>query len=360
MQKNFPKLSCVIINYNGEKFIKKCLESLLSQNYQNFEVIFIDNLSTDNSVKIVKEKFPQVKVVENTINSGYVGGANQACDITKGEYLMLLNPDIIYEKDFIKNLVFKMEEDKQIGVISGKFLKYDFNNNEKTNIFDSTGLYCYKNRRIVDRGQGHEDQGQYNKEEEVFGVSGASPMYRREALLDIAIPLKPPLDASPKDSFWRERGLEGFEFFDTDFFMYKEDIDISWRLWLRGWKCYYYPKALAYHGRGTGVLKRAGHIDVLKHRNKVSELAKYHSYKNQRLMQIKNEMFLSFLLDLPKILTKEILAFAYILIKERFVLKSAVELFSKIPNALKKRKWIMENKKIDFSKMHYLLGRKPL
>ncbi|KKP39876.1 MAG: family 2 glycosyl transferase [Candidatus Peregrinibacteria bacterium GW2011_GWF2_33_10] len=340
-----PKVSSVIINYNGEKFIEKCLESLTNQDYPNFETIFIDNVSTDDSVKIVKEKFPQVKLIVNEKNTGYVGGANQAVEITDGKYLMILNPDIIYEKNYISKCVEKMEENPKIGVIGGKWLKYDFIKNEKQNVFDSTGLYCFKNRRIIDRGQGHEDKGQYDKEEIVFGISGASPMYRREALIDIGIPT--PLI----------RGAGGVEIFDTDFFMYKEDIDVSWRLNLRGWLCYYYPQAVAYHGRGTGVLKRANHLEVLKHRQSVSLLAKKLSYKNQRLMQIKNEIFLSFILDLPWILTKEILAFGYILLKERFILKSIMELFSQIPNALKKRRWIMKNKKINWKQMHYLLGR---
>lgn len=337
MTSNHPKVSCVIINFNGEKFIEKCLKSLIKQDYSNFEIIFIDNVSTDSSVNIVKEKFPQIKLIVNKTNTGYTGGANQAVEVSNGaKYLMILNPDIIYCENYISKCIAKMEENPKIGVIGGKWLKYDFDSDEKKNVFDSTGLYCYKNRRVIDRGQGYEDKGQYNKEEVVFGISGASPIYRKEALLDVAI---------------------NGEIFDTDFFMYKEDIDVSWRLDLRGWICYYLPEAIAYHGRGTGVLKRANSLDVLKHRQSVSILARKCSYRNQRLMQIKNEDLLSFILDLPWILPKEILAFGYILLREPYVLKSVLDFFRKLPSALRKRKWIMKNKKIDFKTMHYFLGR---
>ena len=336
MDQKFPKISCAIINYNGEKFINRCLKSLIEQDYSNFEIIFIDNVSTDNSVNFIKENFPQIKIIENAKNIGYTGGANQAIEITDGKYLMILNPDIVYEPDYLSKCVQKLEECSKIGVIGGKLLKYDFENNKKINLIDSIGLYCFKNRRIIDRGQGYEDKGQYNQEERVFGISGASPIYRREALLDIKI---------------------YNEIFDEDFFMYKEDIDISWRLNLRGWICYYFPKALAYQGRGTGVLKRANHLEVLKHRQKVSKLAKQLSYKNQRLMQIKNEIWPSFLLDFIYIIPKEILALGYIVLREPYVLKSVMELILKIPKALKKRKWIMENRKIDWRQMHYFLGR---
>ncbi len=120
-----PKVSCVIINYNGEKFIETCLTNLLKQDYPNFEIIFIDNVSTDNSVKIVKEKFSQIKLIVNPENTGYVGGANQAVEISEGsKYLMILNPDIVYNSDYISKCVSKMEENSKIGVIGGKFLKY--------------------------------------------------------------------------------------------------------------------------------------------------------------------------------------------------------------------------------------------
>jgi GT2 family glycosyltransferase len=334
-----PKVSCVLINYNGAKFLKLCLESLLVQDYKNFEIIFLDNNSQDNSVEIVKKSFPKIKILRNKVNLGYTGAANQAISITDGKYLMIFNPDIIYEKNYLSLLVKKMEENSKIGVIGGKWLKYDFEKNKKTNLIDSVGLYCYRNRRVIDRGQGLEDKGQYDDEEEVFGISGASPMYRREALIDIGIPPAP----------FHLKGENRVEVFDEDFFMYKEDIDVSWRLLLRGFLCFYFPKAIAYHGRGTGVLKRFTHVEVMKNRRKLSRFTKVLSYKNQRLMQVKNEIFSIFIKDFFHILWKEILIFGYMLILEPYLLKSVFEFFKKLPSALRKRKWIMKNRKCDLN-----------
>jgi GT2 family glycosyltransferase len=230
-----------------------------------------------------------------------------------------------------------MELDKKIAAICGKILKYDFSEDKKTNIIDSAGLYCFRNRRVIDEGQGMEDKGQYNKEKEVFGVSGACPIYRREALEDVKI---------------------FGEYFDEDFFMYKEDVDLSWRFRLFGWKCYYLPEAIGYHGRGTGILKRFSHLEVLKNRGKLSKFTKYYSYKNQRLMQLKNEFALGFLRNFFPIIWKEILVKGYIIFREPYLIKAMFHLLSQMPRALKKRKYIMKNRRVGWREMeHWLSGK---
>ena len=173
------------------------------------------------------------------------------------------------------------------------------------------------------------------------------PVYRREALEDIKLPLSSNSDHSQKR----------FEYLDEDFFMYKEDIDLSWRLRLCGWKCYYYPKAVCYHGRGTGVLKRFTHLEVYKGRRHLSRFQKYYAYKNQRLMQVKNELWSNLGRAFFWIFGKEILIFFYILIREPYLLKALFHFLKQLPSALRKRKLIMQKCSVHATEMaHWLSG----
>ena len=326
-----PKISIIVINYNTEHFLKTCLESLQKQTYKNKEIIIIDNNSQDNSCTYIQKEWSNTAtIICNPDNKGYSGAANQGINIAKGEYIMLLGPDIQYEKDYIEKSIKKMEEDKKIGVIGGKLKKYDYKKGEKTNKIDSVGIFSYRNRRIIDLGQGEEDTGQFNKETEVFGVSGASPIYRKTALEEIKLP--PPYN----------------EYLDNDFFMYKEDIDISWRLRLKGWKAYYIPEAVAYHGRGTGTLNKFTHTAVFKNRSHLSKFQKYFAYRNQRLMQIKNEFIKSYLHNFFPILWKEILITGYIIFFEPHLIKATFSILKLTPKMLKKRRHIMKNATIDW------------
>lgn len=327
MQK--PKISIIIINFNGEAFLEQCLESIAYQAYDSKEIFCIDNASTDGSKAII-QKYPQVKLIKNKENLGYSKAANQGIRMSKSDYVMIMNPDAILEKNYLTNILKEAEKDKKIAALTGKLLKYDAELHKKTNIIDSTGLFCFRNRRIIDRGQGLEDKGQYDKPEEIFGVSGACPVYRRTALEEVKV---------------------GEEYFDEDFFMYKEDIDLSWRLQLFGYKAFYVPQAIAYHARGTGVLKRFTHIEVLKSRRNLSRFQKGLAYTNQRLMQIKNELPQHFFHDAPQILWKELLIFGYILLREPYLLKSLIKLLTKIPSVWKKRKIIMARRRVTVEKM---------
>ncbi|MBU0667852.1 glycosyltransferase family 2 protein [Patescibacteria group bacterium] len=330
-------ISIIIINYNTRHLLKPCLESLMAQGEKDREIIVIDNNSTDGSCAYMRENFPKLTIICNGENTGYSRAANQGIKLAKGEYVMIMNADIKFEPDYIKKCLAKMREDEKIAAICGKIYRYDFENDRKTKIIDTVGLFCFKNRRVIDDGQGLEDKGQFDEEKEVFGVSGACPIYRRSALEDTKI---------------------GNEYLDEDFFMYKEDIDLSWRMRLFGWKCYYLPQAVACHGRGTGVLKKFTHHEVLKNRRKLNKMQKYYSYKNQRLMQIKNEFMSGFLRDLFPIVWKEILILIYIILREPYLFKSWLQMISQVPGALKKRRYIVRHRKVSSREMNRWLRGK--
>ncbi len=317
------KISIVLIHYNTPQFLRTCLDGIFSQTYENIEVFFIDNNSPDKEgLEYVKKEYghqEKLTVVDNADNLGYAKAANQGIKMSDGEYVVITNPDIIYTPEYFEKIIARIEKDPKISAITGKVIKYDFEKKEKTNLIDTVGLFAYKNRRIIDRGQGMEDKGQYDKEEEVFGVSGACPLYRREALEDVKV-----------------MG----EYFDEDFFMYKEDVDLSWRFLLYGLKNFYFPGAIAYHGRGTGVYKRFTTGEILKNRGKLSKFQKKYSFKNQLLMEKKNDMQW-----LPR-LAKKFLTFFYITLKEPYLWGSYIDHLRQLPRILEKRKIIMKNRRV--------------
>ncbi|HEB01509.1 MAG TPA: glycosyltransferase family 2 protein [Candidatus Portnoybacteria bacterium] len=317
MEKN-KLVSINILTYNGQDLIKPCLKSVLEQTYPNLEILIIDNASSDGSVGYLKKNYPQLRLIENKKNLGFSVGHNMAIKKSRGEFILCLNQDVVLDRDFIKKALAVFKEDKKIGAVQGKLLR------SQTGIIDTTGLIIFRNRRIISRGQGKEDRGQYEKKEEIFGVDGAAPIYRRSALEDIKI---------------------NSEYFDEDFFLYKEDVDLAWRMRLAGWKSVYQPEAVGYHLRGSGDSAATSSWRIIQERRKISGRAKYYSWKNQRLMQIKNEYPGLFLKDFMPIIWKEIRSLGYIIIFEPYLFKSIGKFFLQLPQAWQKRKTIMSRKR---------------
>lgn len=318
-------ISVIIINWNNKSYIKRCVDSIIAQTYKNVELIFIDNNSSDKSFEYFSREYLKYEFIKihNEENNGYSGAANQGINISKGKYIMIINPDIIMEQDFITQLYLNAEGNVNIGAVSGKLLKYDFENNKKLNYIDSAGIDMYRDRRASDRGQNEKDEGQYNIQERVFGVCGAAPFYRKSALENIKV---------------------FNEFFDEDFFAYKEDVDLSWRLNLAGFECMYYPKAIAYHGRGFGK-GGEGIKDYINARKKQSEFIRRLSFRNQYLMILKNETKQTFKRDKLQISRNLIKFLIFSIIFERFNLKAIKEIFS-LKNKMKLKHIAFEEKVI--------------
>ncbi|PIZ76416.1 hypothetical protein COY05_01385 [Candidatus Peregrinibacteria bacterium CG_4_10_14_0_2_um_filter_38_24] len=345
-----PKISIIIIHYNTPHFLKTCLDGIFGQTYENIEVIFIDNNSPDREgIEFVRDTYshdPELRhnksliVINNEDNLGYAKAANQGIKIAmegNSEFLVITNPDIIYTPEYFEKIVERIEKDPKIASITGKVYKYDFANKKPTNIIDTVGLFAYKSRRIIDDGQGVEDVGQFDQEQEVFGISGACPLYRREAITDVKI---------------------GDEYLDENFFMYKEDVDLSWRFLLFGWKNLFYPKAIAYHGRGTGVIRRFTNKEVVENRKNLSKFQKKFSFRNQLLMEVKNEIPGNFFKDFFQIVGKKILMFGYITIFEPYLWGSFLGFLKLLPATLKKRAEIMKRKKSSSKQMSKHFGKK--
>ena len=214
-----PLVSVIVINYNGKEFLKDCLESIYGQNYHNFELILVDNGSTDGSVQFIKEKFPDTILIENKENLGFAVANNQGIEISRGKYVALLNNDTVVDRDWLKNLVTAAESSSEnTGMWAGKILSL-----ENPNIIDSVGGLIISNDGIAKgRGRLERDIGQYDREEEVFIPSACAALYRKRMFDEVGL-------------------------FDEDFFAYCEDTDLGLRARLAGWKTISAPKAVVYH-----------------------------------------------------------------------------------------------------------------
>ena len=377
---NFPIVTISLINYNGKKFVFQAIESAVNQDYPNLEIILIDNASTDGTREEIERRIPEweerrkkcglqkgstalrdygtsaIKYIKNTENAGFGKPHNEAMRMMKGDFILLLNYDAILKPDYIKNAL-EIFQDEKVGSVQGKLLRYDFDKNElckdkenqELNIVDTTGLMMFKNRRIVCIGQGQPDKGQFEKEKEIFGADGAVPVYRKKMLEDVKLPI---IKIQNTEHNIQADALHDCEYFDENFFMYKEDVDLAWRMRLAGWKAIYTPKAAAYHGRGSGDSMAKNYFDIIKERRKINNFAKYLSFKHQRLMQIKNDFpSLLFTKHLPQFMIKEIGAWIYMAIFERFTFRVLKDFYCDVPLFLKKRKMVMAKKRVEAREM---------
>ena len=312
---NVPLVSVIIVNWNGAAYLNSCLLSLSQQSYSHIETIIIDNVSTDNSLQVIEAFYSQhpdmqIQVVRNTTNQGFCRGNNQGIIRSTGEFILLLNADVTLNSNFIAALVDVMRSDPAVGIVLGKLVSgYDHSR------IDSTGIQMYKNRRAVDRGQGEEDRGQYALQEEVFGASGATCLYRRIMLEEIK--------------------YSSAEYLDELFFAYKEDVDLSWRARLCGWECMYTPQAVGQHFRKWGTGKRKD----------IPKWIRQHSLKNRYLMLLKNERWDTLFPCIFHIICFELLSIGYIIFREPYLLTVFGKICKMWPEVMRKRRMILKTDK---------------
>lgn len=317
-----PRVAVGIINYHDYHHLPVCLDSVKRQSLKPDLVMVLDNQSSVGEIRTVASAYPEVRMLSMQENLGYSGGANRIIREADGhEYILLLNPDAVLDSRCVEEMVCAMESTPSAGSVGGKLLLGDPQLDEgfagkPPGLLDSTGHLIYRSRRIIDRGHGELDEGQYETPEEVFSICGAAVLFRRTMLEEVQV--------------------DG-EYFDEDFFAYKEDVDICWRAQLLGWSSLYNPAATAYHLRGW---KRRDD------RRRVPWIRKYHSFKNHYLMMIKNEIPALFWRDFFPIFWLGIRAVVYISIMEPALWKSVVDLRKYWPRARYKRGIIMSRRRV--------------
>ncbi len=303
-----PTITVQIVTYNSAEDITDCLDAVLKQTYPIDQILVIDNASKDGTADRVSSYIkdlgqPRVQFVPNLSNSGFAPAHNQGIRMTQSDYVLVLNPDVELGAEYVERIVKLMDRHREVGSAAGLLLL-----KSSTDIVDSTGLEMNGIWRAVDRGAG-EPATKWGESGEVFGVSGAAAVYRRAMIEEISV--------------------QG-EFFDEDFFAYKEDVDVAWRANLLGWKAYYCADALATHARGW---KKGS-------RNQQPLAIRRYSYINRYKMIYKNLTGSHWVKYLPKLLVFELASNAYMLLREPKVLGAWRGFIQQLPELRKKRREI--------------------
>jgi hypothetical protein len=315
-QGTHPLISVVVVNYNGIQFLKNCFSSIYQQKFTPYEVILVDNASIDGSAEYVRKNFPDVKIVIQSSNSGFAGGANTGIREAKGEFILTLNNDTIAGPEFIEELFFPMISDPDVGMCASKMVLPDGRIN-------STGICISKSGEPWDRGGGQPDDGQYDSPEEVFGPCAGAALYRRSMLEEIGL-------------------------FDEDFFLYFEDVDLAFRAQLSGWKCVYVPKACIVHVHGgTAGFK--------------SDISIYYVNRNLVWYIVKNFPARTFFRYLPWIVLRNTADIFYYACNGMLftIVRAKKDMLRGIPNMIKKRKQIKKTVS-DASIENWILQWRPI
>jgi len=292
-------LTVNLLTYNSSPDLERFFTSLQQQTYKDFKVIVIDNASNDESVSQSARLWPTALIHKNSDNLGYTGGHNVGLGLVDTEYVLIANPDVMLAETFIEHLFADISQNQRLGSVGGKILRLTntLNNNNDYVIIDSTGLVVHRNRRFVDRGQGETDHGQYDADGNIFGISGALVMYRMSAL--------------------RQVRLTNGQYFDERYFMYREDIDLAWRLQHFGWSARYNHTAVAWHRRTAAGIDGSNDRLTANNRSKKSPQVNYWSYRNHLYTLLKNERAIDFWRDGLWIIWYEFKKLVYLIFMER-------------------------------------------
>ena len=283
-------VSVLIPTHGDAAFLPKPLDTLLENGNGAVEIVILNNDPAQDVVGTIGARVndQRVKVVEMGYEAGFSVAINRGIHESTRELVMLSNADLFPSSTYLLELERFFAEHPAAGAASGKLLRYDLERDRPTTVIDSAGLVLTRQRRIMPRGEGDEDVGQLDDECEVFALDGAGLVVRRSALETVRV---------------------GGEYLDASFYMHKDDHDLSWRLRLAGWECWYVPSAVAYHGRTTRGLGSTRYRSALRefHRNEQSKSpdVRVNALKNQWLMLVKNEDGRNFVRDLPHIALRE-------------------------------------------------------
>lgn len=314
--KQEPLVSIIIINYNGKLYLEQCLESVFQTDYPNYEVIVVDNGSNDGSVEYVRELCDRgkerLRLIENHENCGPSFARNEGMKDTKGAYIAFLDNDTKPDRLWLKEAIPVLESDCSIGACQCKLLL-----DSSDSVIDCVGEYLGQNGflvHVVISGE-EKDIGQYDHIGEIFAAKSAG-MIARKSVLD---------------------KIGGF---DEDYFIYVEETDLCWRIWLQGHKVVLAPHSIVYHKFGTTSI-------ILP--DKINYLVKFHGTKNYIATLTKNLEFKNLLKILPVHIIMWLgIAFIFLLKRQikstKWILQGVFWNFANYQNIMRKRKIIQKQR----------------
>jgi GT2 family glycosyltransferase len=337
-----PFLSIHIATWNGMDVFPEFCASLDKQTVGDCRVLIVDNGSTDEVETFVRAQMSQAVFLRNPKNLGFAAAHNQgirfALEHWQGEnlserFILVANQDLLLMPTFLEELLKDARAHPEAGAWGGKLLRAfrepageeGWKETIRSDVIDTTGLRASRGGAFFERGAGEMDRGQYDRSEEVFGVSGAVVLFRAQALEDVR---------------------DGQEFFDADFFSYKEDIDLCWRLRRAGWEIRYVPSAVAYHHRGMSGSPRSSWWKRLRERRGQSTMRRYWSLRNHSFLLIKNMSFLEGLALFPWLFARELTRFLFVLFFEPRHLKAFVDPWLLWPRLWRKRRKIQSSRRV--------------
>ena len=295
----------IIVNWNGKKIIGKCLEGLSAQKYQSFSVTLVDNGSGDGSVDFIAEKYPEVRIIALQENRGFSVANNIAIKETEADYISLLNNDAVPDPLWIKRLVEALEKQPEAGFAASKMVFHD-----DPRIIDRAGDAYTRAGTGLLRGRG-QPESHFDEKEWVFGACAGAALYKREMLKEIGL-------------------------FDEDFFLLYEDVDLSFRAQLKGYKCLYVPEAKVYHRASSSIVHD-------------SPISVYYSHRNLEWVYIKNMPGRLIFRTLFPHLIYILAALVFFMVKGRgaVYLRAKGDALKGMKGLLKKRRKIQSEKIVD-------------
>jgi len=300
-QKPWPEVTVIVVNWNGERFLDRCLGALMAQTVTPREIILLDNASTDNSLEVAR-RFPGVRLIHQTWNTGFARGNNLAMEASseQSEWIALVNPDVFAEPRWLEELLAAARANPGFEMFGGKML-----NAVDPMVLDGIGDACHVSGLVWRMGHGAPAAASGENESEVFSPCAAAALYRRRALLEMG----------------------GF---DEDFFCYVEDVDLGFRLRLAGYRCLYVPAAMAHH---VGSASTGG-----QH----SDFAVYHGHRNLVWTYVKDMPGLLFWAFLPLHLAMNLLALAVFAVRGQggVILRAKRDALRGIPMMWRKRRQV--------------------
>ena len=269
-------VSIIIPHFNGKEILVNCLNSLIKNRFNKFEIIIVDNGSSDGSQELIKNEFPQVRLIENEKNEGYAGGCNSGIPHSKGKYILFLNNDVEVAENFVEEMFNAIDDDEKIGLVQPKLLSmqnkthFDYSGGAGGEI-DIFGFPFARGRVFIDL---EKDESQYDHlPNKIFWASGTAVLVRKSLMEKIGT-------------------------FDEEFFAHMEEIDLNWRAQLAGYISVVTLKTHLYHYSGYTLPAENPKKMYLNHRNNL-------------IMILKNYSFFTLLWIFPIRLFLEFIAFAY-------------------------------------------------